>query len=245
MLLTVDIGNTAINFAVFAGEEIIWRGAVQTGGFALPADVPGADEAIISSVVPATTETVAEAVRERFGVTPRIVGPSTKTRVTVAGANAAELGADRLADCEAALALYGGPIIVVDYGTATTYDALDADGVFLTGITAPGVGLRAEALFARAALLSPVPLTLPDSFIVADTGESVRAGIMGGAIGETEYIIRRLRRELAPLEFKVAATGGLSGIISAAADLFDYVDRDLLMKGLRLISLNQGGRDGL
>ena len=132
-------------------------------------------------------------------------------------------------------------VIIIDYGTATTYDAVSREGEFLTGITAPGIKISADALFSRAALLGNVELTLPPSLIVSTTAESMQAGILFGSIGETEYIVNRLRQEMGAMDAKVIATGGLAHTIAQGSDIFCEIVPGLTLEGLRILyEMNKG-----
>jgi type III pantothenate kinase len=254
MLLVADVGNTNIALGAYRGGELAasWRMSSgtnrtsdETGVFICSAlsrhgfstdDVTGC---VVSSVVPDIINSFARAVRKYFAVEPLIVSHKLKTRVGFgAGVNAAEVGADRVVNCEAAYALYGGAAIVIDYGTATTYDAINADGLFLTGITAPGVKICADALFEKTSLLNKVELAIPPSLLITNTVESVQCGIMYGKIGETEYIVNRVKRERGAPDMKVIATGGLARVIAAGTEAFDAVNPWLTLEGLRIIYEN-------
>ena len=152
-----------------------------------------------------------------------------------------ELGADRIVNCVAGYKKFGGPIIIIDYGTATTYDAVSCNGEFLTGITAPGIKISADALFSRAALLGNVELALPPSLMVKSTAESMQAGILFGRIGETEYIVNRLKQEMDAPEAIVIATGGLAHTIARGSNIFDHIVPGLTLDGLQILyEMNKG-----
>ena len=191
---------------------------------------------IISSVVPNIMYSLENGIRKYFDKTAMIVNRDMRLGISLNSVGKRELGADRIVNCVAAYGLYGGdaPIIIIDYGTATTYDAVSAKGEFITGITAPGIKISAEALFSRAALLGKVELSFPPSILVESTAESVQAGILYGSIGETEYIVRKLREAIGD-NAKVIATGGLARTISQGCDIFDYIKSDLTLEGLRMI----------
>ncbi|GHV41452.1 type III pantothenate kinase [Clostridia bacterium] len=251
MLLTADVGNTNIKLGIFNGEncEKLFRlgsgqkrtademgfliaGLLEQAGFAKAS----VDCAIISSVVPDITAVLASAISSAFSVTPLTVSPRMKMDVTVKKVRPAEVGADRLVNCVAAKNDFpNGAVIIADYGTAIKYDVLSADGEFLTGITAPGIELCAEALFSRAALIGQIELTLPPTVVAVNTVESVQAGILYGKIGEAEYIINRLKKELALNAVTVIATGGAASLIASGTDVFDVIDPFLTLKGLRIL----------
>ena len=250
MLLVFDVGNTNIVVGVFDGAALVDSWRMSTGvertkdemGLLLRSLLDNAgligtafDGAIVSSVVPAVTQALEGGIRRATGITPMIVSNKLRLDIGLEHGAGGEVGADRLVNCVAALKMYGGPAIVIDYGTASKYDVVAADGAFVTGITSPGIGICAEALFSRAALLGRVPLTLPESMLVQNTIESVQMGILGGRIGETEYIVRRLKAELGQPDMKVIATGGYVSTLAAGTDVFDVVNENLTLEGLRLI----------
>jgi len=250
MLLVFDVGNTNIVVGVYDGAALTHSWRLSTGvertrdemGLLLRSLLDNADllhaafeGAIISSVVPAVTQALEGGVRRAIGITPMLVSNQLKLGIGLDKGAGNEVGADRLVNCVAALKLYGGPVIVVDYGTASKYDVIAADGTFVTGITAPGIGIVSDALFSRAALLGRVPLTLPDSTLVQNTVESVQMGILGGRVGETEYFIHRLRAETGWADMKVIATGGFVTTLAAGTDIFDVVNENLTLEGLRIL----------
>jgi len=197
---------------------------------------------IISSVVPNIMYSLANGFRKYFDVTSMIVSKDLNLGITLNDVGKRELGADRIVNCVAAYKLYGGPVIVADYGTATKYDVVTADGLVVTAITAPGIKISADALFAKAALLGKVELTLPPSLLVKSTTESIQAGILYGRIGETEYIVNRLRQEMGAPNAIVVATGGLAGSIALGTKIFDHVVPALTLEGLRLLyEMNSDG----
>jgi type III pantothenate kinase len=190
---------------------------------------------IISSVVPDIMYSLTNAVRKYFDIVPMIVNRDMNLGICLKQANSRDLGADRIVNCVAAYTLFGGPVIIIDYGTATTYDAVSINGEFITGITAPGIKISADALFDRAALLGKVELNLPSSFIVNTTTESVQAGILFGAIGQTKYIVNGLKQAMGEENTLVVATGGLANTIARGCDIFNHIIPQLTLEGLRLI----------
>jgi len=250
MLLVVDVGNTNIVLGLYEGKTLIksWRMATgenrtsdEMGLFIYSLfthskiDVTAVKSIIISSVVPNIMYSLTNGFRKYFNAIPMIVSKFLKLGITLNSVGERELGADRIVNCVAAYKLFGGPVIVIDYGTATTYDAMTKDGVFLTGITAPGIKISADALFTKAALLGKVELLLPTSLLVSSTTESIQAGILYGRIGETEYIVNRLRQEMGEPNALVVATGGLASTISLGTKVFDHIEPALTLEGLRLI----------
>ena len=166
---------------------------------------------------------------------PIIVAPGIKTGINIAIPEPKTLGADRLVDAVAAYELYGGPVIVVDFGTATTHDLVLEGGVFHSGATSPGIRLAAAALWSGTAKLPEIEIKRPDTILAKDTVSSMQAGVFYGYVGQTEYIIRRIKEESGLDNIKVVATGGLGKLISENTDCIDYYDADLTLKGLQLI----------
>ena len=171
-----------------------------------------------------------------FHIQPMIVGAGMKTGVNLLMDNPREMGADRIVKLVAAYEIYGGPAMVIDYSTATTYDVINEKGVFVTGITAPGIQICAEALTVCTAQLPNVEIRKPKSIIVKNTIGSLQAGIVYGHIGETKYIIEQVKEELGLPELKVIATGGMAKIMESNGPLFDVIDPLLTLKGLRIVT---------
>ncbi len=249
MLLAVDIGNTNITFGVFQGEDLraTWRMATDVrrqvdeyailalnllGHYQIPVD--GINQGIISSVVPPLTATFDEAFRKYFKVHPLIVGTGIKTGMRILYENPREVGADRVAHAVAAYRLYGGPAIIVDFGTATVFDAITAEGDYLGGAIAPGITIAAEALFERASKLPRIEVTRPKQAIGRNTVESMQAGLFFGYVGLIEGLVARFQRELGG-GARVIGTGGLARHIAEDTNVIDVVDYDLVLTGLRLL----------
>ncbi len=250
MLLAIDVGNSNINLGVFDGEEIkahvrlttqISRTSDEFGftivGMLAQKNVAreSIDAVIISSVVPGVMYSLNNGIRKYFSVTPMQVGHGTKSGIRIATINPREIGADRIVDAAAAYELHGGPVIVADFGTATTYDLVSPDGAFEAGITSPGIKISANALWNDTAKLPEIEIALPPSILAKDTVTSMQAGLVYGCIGQTEYIIKKIKEESGYTDAKVVATGGLGRIIADATDSIDVYDEMLTMKGLRLI----------
>ena len=255
MLLAIDIGNTNIAIGVFEDERLraAWRlgtdvhkledeyasvflNLLSLKGLAF-ADI---DCAIISSSVPPLVTIFEELCRRYFDVSPMVVGPGTKTGVRISIDNPREVGADRVVNAAAAHRLYGGPLIVIDFGTATTLDAVSEEGDYLGGAIAPGVVISAEALFERAAKLPRVELVQPQRAIGRDSVSAMQSGIIFGYVGLIEGIVARMRKELGG-SVKVIATGGLADTIARETDVVDTVEPNLTLVGLRLVyELNRG-----
>ncbi len=250
MLLAIDVGNTNIKYALFEGDEIISSFRVRTDSTKTSDELAvslaglitgkGFDKnsisaVIISSVVPDIMHSMNNAIIKVFKIKPMLVGPGIKTGIRLVKTNPEEVGSDRIVNGVAALARYGGPVIAVDYGTATKFDLFGDDNVFESAVTCPGVMLSARALWEGAAKLSEVEITNPGSIICKNTITSLQAGILYGKIGEAEYIIKRLKKEYGHGDMTVVATGGLSKIIFDETDCIDYWEPNLTMYGLKMI----------
>lgn len=250
MILTLDIGNTNIKSAVFDGETMVkyWRlrtnitttsdelgihmlALLQNGGISL-----GSIEGIImSSVVPSVNFTVDHMCRDYLGHTPVLIGPGVKTGINIRYENPRELGGDRIANAVACYALYGGPSIFIDFGTATTFGVLGEKGDFLGGAICPGIKISTEALVSGAAKLPHVELVRPETVIGRNTVTNMQSGIYYGYIGLVENIVRKMKEEIGRPDAKVVATGGLSRLLAPDTKAIDIFDGLLTLKGLRLI----------
>ena len=252
MLLALDVGNTNIKAALFDGDEIVasFRLTTQTPrtsdeyGIVLTSLIRSngyhqsqVDAVVITSVVPAVMHALTNACIKFFGTKPLVVGPGTKTGIRLVKTNPAEVGPDRIVDAVAALAIYGGPVIVVDYGTATKFDYFTADGAFEGAVTCPGIMLSLKALWSGTAMLPEIQVKDPGTIMAKNTETSLQAGILYGKIGEAEYIIDRLKKEsgVDPDTIKVVATGGLASTIAEATDRIQYLEPNLTMYGLKII----------
>ena len=249
MLLGIDIGNTTVALGVFHGEKLkaTWR--LSTDVHKLADEYASVlvnllkleglsfsdiDEAIISSSVPPVVATFEELCQRYCRITPLVVGAGIKTGVRISLDNPREVGADRVVNAAAAHRLYGGPLIVIDLGTATTLDAVSEEGDYLGGAIAPGIGIAADALFERAAKLPRVELIRPKKAIGRNTVAAMQSGIIFGYVGLIEGIVARMKKELGG-KVRVIATGGLAGIIAEETNVVDILDPDLTLVGLRLI----------
>lgn len=248
MLLAIDVGNTNIVLGGYEGEQLraSWRAATDAArtadeyavlldGFFSHAGFTLHDVSAValSSVVPALTVTFEELARKYFQVAPIIVGPGIRTGIKILYENPREVGADRIVNAVATFHRYGGPAIVIDFGTATTLDALSADGEYLGGAIAPGITIASEALFQRAARLYRVELKRPKQVIGRNTGASIQSGLIFGYAGLIEGLIARFRQEMGPA--RVIATGGLAEVIVNEAPSVEIIDPQLTLDGLRLI----------
>jgi type III pantothenate kinase len=195
---------------------------------------------ILCSVVPPLTGVVEKLCERYLHRTPLVVGGEAETGVRILYDNPQEVGADRVVNAVAVYRRYGGPACVVDFGTATTFDALSAEGDYLGGAIAPGIGIAAEALFRRTAKLPRIDLVRPPTVIGKNTVHSMQSGLLFGYVGLVEGVVARFRAELGP-EMKVVATGGLARLVAAETAVVDVVEPWLTLEGLRLIwEINQG-----
>jgi len=198
-------------------------------------DVKDIHGVMIASVVPNIMHSLENAIIKYLKLIPMMVGPGIKTGIKIDTANPKEIGADRVVDAVAAYELYGGPVLVIDYGTATTYDLITEDGRFSAGITAPGIRICAEALWQRTAKLPEIEIIKPKSILGQDTISSMQAGLLYGQIGQTEYIIKQVKKETGYKDLKVIATGGLGKIIAAETKSIEVYNNILTLEGIRLI----------
>ncbi len=245
----MDVGNTTVTLGVFEGEALraTWRFATDVGKFAdeygvlmlsllghealSPDDI---DEAVIACVVPDLEPTFNTICSRYFEVRPLIVSAGVKTGLRILYDTPRDVGADRVADAVAATHLYGPPLIVVDLGTGTVFDAINREGDYVGGAIAPGLGIASEALFSRAAKLYRVELSRPSSAIGKNTVTAIQSGILFGYVGLIEGIVARMKEELGD-DAKVIGTGGYADMICRETDVIDSVDPDLTLQGLRII----------
>lgn len=249
MLLVVDIGNTNITLGVYHGDDLI-------GSFRMTTKTPRTSDeygifiitwlknrgieaemikdTIISSVVPNIMYSFNNGIMKYLKKEPIIVGPGIKTGISVNTEAPKDVGADRIVDLAGAYYTYGGPALVIDFGTATTYDVVTEKGSFEVGVTSPGIKISANALWQKAAKLPEIEIKKPDSILARNTITSMQAGLVYGYIGQVEYIVRKMQEEIG-MKMKVVATGGLARIIAGETDAIDIYDPDLTFKGLKII----------
>lgn len=250
MLIAIDIGNTDFTIGVFEGSKLldtfrmrtkINRTSDEYGVFMMNIlnykgyDHKAVDAVIIASVVPAVMHSFGSSIIKYFGLKPILVGPGVRTGIKIMTINPRETGADRIVDAVAGYELYGGPVIVVDFGTATTYDLVNSQGHFIGGVTSPGIRTSANALWSQAAKLPEIEIKKPDHILAKETVSSMQAGLVFGYIGQTEYVIRKMKEESGLDNVKVVATGGLGKMIAEETDCIDIYDAHLTLKGLQLI----------
>ncbi|HCV00054.1 MAG TPA: type III pantothenate kinase [Dehalococcoidia bacterium] len=249
MLLALDIGNTSVHMGLFAGEHLAatWRVGVEAERSADEYGVlmlnllatndlsaEAVDACLIGCAVPPLLPTFQRVCDRYFSVEPMIVGHGLRTGVRILSDNPRQVGADRIVDAVAASELYGVPAIVVDFGTATVFDAVNTDGDYLGGAIAPGIAIASETLFSRAAMLSRVQLERPPAAIGRNTTHALQSGILLGYVGLVEGMVKRFQEELGG-NAKVIGTGGWAKEIAAETDVIDTVDQTLTLQGLRLI----------
>jgi type III pantothenate kinase len=247
MILTIDVGNTNITCGIFDKEEL-------TVSFRMTTKIPrtsdeygmlisnllekndlsveNIQDAIICSVVPNIMHALQGALVKYFKIKPIVVETGIKTGIRIVTPNPQQIGADRIVDAVGAYELYGGPVIVIDFGTATTYDYVDETGAFLGGITAPGIRISAKALWEDAAKLPEIEIKKPDQILAKDTISSMQSGLVYGQIGQTEYIIKKVKEEVGRDDAKVVVTGGLGRIIASETTYVDVYDPNLTLKGI-------------
>lgn len=249
MLLVLDVGNTNTVLGVFEDDQLTQHWRIETSrnktedefGMLIKllfehvglkfGDFEGI---IISSVVPPIMAALERMCKKYFNKTPVIVGPGIKTGLNIKYDNPKEVGADRIVNAVAAIHAYGGPLIIVDFGTATTYCYINEKKQYMGGAIAPGVGISTEALYSRAAKLPRIEIVKPEGIIGKSTVGAMQAGILYGYVGQVEGIVNRMKEESIE-EPKVIATGGLSTLIADESDVIDIVDPFLTLSGLRLI----------
>ena len=249
MIFVLDVGNTNTVLGVYDQSELKYHWRIETNrnktedeyGMLIKSllehdglkttDIEGI---IISSVVPPIMAALERMCVKYFGISPLVVGPGIKTGLNIKYDNPKEVGADRIVNAVSAIQEYGGPLIIVDFGTATTYCYINEHLQYMGGAIAPGIGISTEALYTKAAKLPRIEIAKPESIVGKTTVGAMQAGILYGYVGQVEGIVARMKAQ-SPVEPKVIATGGLSSLIAAESDVIDIVDPFLTLKGLSLI----------
>lgn len=250
MILAIDVGNTNIVVGVYKENSLLasWRMATDREktsdeiGMQIVSlldyskiSEKNIEAVVVASVVPPVMYSLEQAIRKYFHIDPMILGPGIKTGINIKYENPREVGADRIANSIGALEKYGGPLIIVDFGTATTFDVVTAKAEYLGGVICPGIEVSSEALFQRAAKLPKVELEKPDNVIGRNTVDSIKSGIVNGYTGQVDHIVRLIKKEIKEPDAKVIATGGLARLISENSETIDLVDGLLALEGLRII----------
>ncbi len=250
MILVIDVGNTNMTLGVYDGEAL-------KATFRMTTKVPRTSDeygvmitqllenkgieakalegSIVASVVPDVMHSLMGGLVRYTETKPMSVGPGVRTGIRIVTEDPRAIGADRIVDAVAAYEKYGGPVLVLDFGTATTYDLITEKGEFAAGITAPGIRISSEALWTQAAKLPNIEIKKPKSILAQETISSMQAGLVYGQIGQTEYIIRKVKEESQIPHIKVVATGGLGRLIADETKSIDIYDSFLTLDGLRII----------
>jgi len=249
LLFVIDVGNTNIVLGIYREKELVCHWRISTDrqrtsdeyGILIynlfqhmNVDMKEINAVVISSVVPPLIVPLQRMCVRYFGGDPLIVGPGIKTGIRIHYENPREVGADRIVNAIGAYEKYGGPLIIVDFGTATTFCAIAANGDYLGGAIAPGIGISTEALFQRAAKLPRIELVLPKTVICHNTVASMQAGIILGFVGQVDEVVRRMKQELSA-DAKVIATGGLANLIAKDSSTIEVVEPFITLEGLRII----------
>jgi type III pantothenate kinase len=249
VIFVFDVGNTNTVLGVYDGEELKYHWRIETNrnrtddeyGMIIKSlfnhvglILSQIDGIVISSVVPPIMFALERMCEKYFNLKPLIVGPGTKTGLNIKYENPREVGADRIVNAVAAIHDYGSPLIIVDFGTATTYCYVNEEKQYMGGAIAPGINISTEALYSKAAKLPRIEITRPEGVIGKNTISAMQAGIVYGYVGQVEGIVKRMK-EQSKEETTVIATGGLAQLISQESDVFDVIDPFLTLKGLQLI----------
>lgn len=250
MILVMDVGNSNIVLGVYENKELLvhWRMGTdkektsdEYGMFIVSLfkhenlDINSVEAVVIASVVPPIMYSLEHAVRKYFRVEPIIVGPGIKTGINIKIENPREVGADRIVNATAAYEMYGGPLIIVDFGTATTFCAITSKGEYIGGAICPGIKISAEALFHKAAKLPRIELAKPETVIGRNTVVGMQSGIVYGYVGKVDYLVKRMKKEMKEEGIKVIATGGLARLIATESETIDEINGLLTLEGLRII----------
>ncbi|MDQ2086375.1 type III pantothenate kinase [Herbivorax sp. ANBcel31] len=250
MIFVLDVGNTNITLGVYKGKKLInyWRMSTdrekssdEFGMFILDLfryeniKISDIEAIIMASVVPPIMYSLEHALRKYFKLEPIIVGLGVKTGINIKYDNPKEVGADRIVNAVAACGIYGGPVIIVDFGTATTFCAISSKNEYLGGVICPGIKISAEALFQRTAKLPRIELVKPDNVLGKNMVASMQSGMVYGYVGKVDYIVRRIKKEMKEHNIKVIATGGLARLIASESETIDEINGLITIEGLRII----------
>ncbi|MDX1805884.1 MAG: type III pantothenate kinase [Paenisporosarcina sp.] len=249
MILVLDTGNTNIVLGVYHSDELIHHWRMETDRYKTEDEYGMQVKAlfnhagiefsqihgiIISSVVPSIMFSLERMCQKYFGLKPLVVGPGVKTGLNIKYENPREVGADRIVNAVAAIEEYGPPLIIVDFGTATTYCYINEKGEYMGGAIAPGIGISTEALFTKASKLPRIELTKPENVVGKNTVSAMQAGIVYGYVGQVEGIVSRMKAQ-SKEQPTVIATGGMANLIASESTVIDKIDPYLTLKGLHII----------
>lgn len=250
MILVIDVGNTHIVLGVYQGKKLLanWRistdkerTADELGMLFMSLfhhqglDISNVEAVVMASVVPPIMYTLEHSIKKYFNSELLIIGPGTKTGINIKCQNPKEVGADRIVNAVAGYEIYGGPLIIVDMGTATTFCAISSKGDYLGVVICPGIKISLEALFQKAAKLPRIDLVKPEGVIGKNTIASMQSGVFYGYIGQVDYIVNRMKAEMNEEGIKVISTGGLSRLIAEESSTISIIDSKLTLEGLRII----------
>jgi len=250
MILVMDVGNTNIVLGVYEGKKLLYHWRLGTDknktsdefGMFIKSlfdyeklDIGKVESVILASVVPPIMYSIEHAIRKYFKLEPIIIGPGIKTGINIKTENPKELGADRIVNAVAAYEIYGSAVIIVDFGTATTFCVVSSKGEYLGGVICPGIKISAEALYEKAAKLPRIDLTKPENVIGRNTVQGMQSGIVYGYVGQVDYIVKRIKKEMREEKVKVIATGGLARLIASESETIDEINSLLTLEGLRII----------
>lgn len=250
MLLAVDVGNTYTAFGVYLGRTLAGNWRISTGrertsdetGMLLVsllrhAHIETGDitDVIMCSVVPSVMHSMTNAIRKFIGSEPLLVGPGVKTGINIKYENPREVGSDKIVNAAGAIRLYGAPVIIVDFGTATTFCAVNSKRDYLGGVICPGIKISAEALFEKASKLPRIEIIKPKHIIGRTAVASMQSGLTYGYVGQVEYVVRLMKQEMAEENIRVVATGGMARLIASESESIDEVNPLLTLEGLLTI----------
>lgn len=250
MIVVIDVGNSNMVLGVYEGKKLLvsWRMGTDKGRtsdefgmFFLSLfnseklDIHNVEAVVVASVVPPIMYSLEHAIRKYFKIDPMVVGPGIKTGINIKYENPREVGADRIVNSVAAFEIYGGPVIIVDFGTATTFSAVSSKGEFLGGVICTGIKTSADALFQKTSKLPKIELVKPETVIGRNTVANMQSGIIYGYVGQVDYIVRRMKKEMKEDNIKVVATGGLARLIASESETIDEINSLLTLDGLRII----------
>ena len=250
MILVIDVGNTNTVLGIYQKQKLLMNWRMETHkdrtsdeiGMLMvqffqheKIDEENIEAVVISSVVPPVMYSLEHAIRKYLKLEPLIIGPGVKTGINIKYDNPKEVGADRIVNAVAGHYIYGGPLIIVDFGTATTFCAITEKGEYLGGVICPGIKVSVEALFQKAAKLPRIELIKPDKVIGKNTVNSMQAGVIYGYVGKVDYIVNRMKQEMGGGDIKVIATGGLARMIAKDSSTIDEINSFLTLEGLRIV----------